>query len=108
MATNDETRAAERIIAMTPSSWDDHPETMISIARVIARAYLAQGDELARLRAANTELAGALRKELNELISRNRCSSHWLGCESSHPICAAIERIRAALARHDAGKGNEA
>jgi hypothetical protein len=39
----------------------------------------------------------ALRVELNELLKRNEGRTHWAGCETEHPMCAAIGRIRAAL-----------
>lgn len=90
---NDETRTAERIIAMPPSSWDDHPETMISIARVIARAYLAQRAELDRLRAEVAELVAAIQKY-----------SVYAQARGSAPFGTTAEE-QAALARHDAGKG---
>lgn len=45
------------------------------------------------------DLVAALDREIEELIYRNRGSTHWEGCEESHPMCAAMKRMMAAKAK---------
>lgn len=52
---------------------------------------------------AERDAAVALLREINErLIYKGRGSTHWEGCEESHPDCAMAKRIEAAI---DAAKG---
>lgn len=77
-----------------------------------ARTSLGVADaELTRLRTELAEsrrrcgVAGeALRFELGSLIKYTDCSTHYEGCDKNHRACAAIKRLRAALAELERGK----
>ena len=63
-------------------------EAVIDSEKVLKEAYREQ---VATLRT-------ALQVEITDIVLRNRGSTHWLGCEVDHPKCAALARMRAALA----------
>lgn len=54
--------------------------------------------DLVTMAAREARLRAALQVELDALQARTTGSTHWDGCASSHPACAALQRIRAALA----------
>lgn len=45
----------------------------------------------------NRDLEAALRTEITAMQEVDRGSTHWKGCEMSHPRCAAVARMNAAL-----------
>jgi hypothetical protein len=57
-----------------------------------------QGKEIHAQRGRIAQLETALRVEIEDLVKRTEHRTHWDGCEESHPMCAAIVRIKQALA----------
>lgn len=83
---------------------EERDERQIGRGRIEPARIVMDGerDRVAELEEQVRALRHALARELAELRARNDGGTHWDGCHESHPMCAAIQRIEAALVETDA------